>query len=235
MQQLHRRLSGHHFNRPHMHLYPRLFVHEAEWQCSFMLLMEIVFLFVAVPALGAFKQDHDVLLLLQLVLAATAIAVIARVKWLKLTLATTFGITLAIQVLPGLLPQATALTVIFIYNLLVTWAMARLVFGPGEVNKHRIAGAVFIYLNTALLFSICYAGVRFSDPGGMTWSHLVGPPRFSELLHLSFTTLTTIGDNQVVLTSPFARSLADSETIVGQLFPALLLSRLVGLHLNRNR
>ena len=46
--------------------------------------------------------------------------------------------------------------------------------------------------------------------------------------------MTTVGDGKAMPHSPFARSLADLETVIGQLFPAILLSRLVGLHLSRS-
>jgi Ion channel len=123
----------------------------------------------------------------------------------------------------------------FAYNLLVTAAMARAVFGPGEVNHHRIAGAVFVYLNVALLFALAYHGLILADPDTLAGlpdgMHSPG----GELIHFSFTTLTAIGDGRVTPQSPFARSLADLETVIGHLFPAILLSRLVGLHLSRSR
>jgi len=57
----------------------------------------------------------------------------------------------------------------------------------------------------------------------------------SEMIHFSFTTLTGIGDGPVLPHSPLARSLADLETVVGHLFPAILLARLVGLHVSEAR
>ncbi|WP_428376635.1 hypothetical protein [Lichenicoccus sp.] len=60
---------------------------------------------------------------------------------------------------------------VFAYNLLVTAAMARAVFGPGEVNHHRIAGAIFIYLNLGLLFAVAYAGLQLAVPGAFSGLH----------------------------------------------------------------
>jgi hypothetical protein len=213
---------------------PRLlFAREPGWQFSLMLGLEIVFLFVAIPALSAGEADHGVVNLLQLILAGTAIALIAKSTWFRLILAATYGLTLLARLLPGLLPQATTLGVSFAYNFLVTAVMARAVFGAGKVNHHRIAGAIFIYLNVALLFALAFAGLRLFSVNALAGFATGAPVRLSEMVHFSFATLTTIGDGPIIPQSPFAKSLADMEAVIGHLFPAILLSRLVGLHLSR--
>lgn len=211
----------------------RIFAEEPDWQCSLMLVLQVVFLFIAVPALGPRGVGENLIILLQLFIAGVVITLIARSTWLRVVLALSFGFTLLAQLLPGLVPRVTTLSVVFVYNLLVTIAMARAVFGPGGVTHHRIAGAVFIYLNVALLFSLAYAGITIVDHDALKIPLEGGRPHFVDLIHLSFATLTTIGDSQASWQSPLARSLADLETIIGQLFPAVLLSRLVGLHLHR--
>ena len=211
-----------------------LFAREPGWQFSLMLGLELVFLFAAVPALSVGEADRGVIELLQFLLAGTVIALVAKSAWLRATLAASFVLTLLARIVPGLLPQATTLSMVFAYNLLVTAAVARAVFGAGEVNHHRIAGAVFVYLNIAVLFAIAYGALTLAVPGAVTGLSIHGPGRFSDMIHLSFTTLTAIGDGGPRSLSPFARSLADLETIIGQLFPAILLSRLVGLHVSRS-
>lgn len=213
----------------------RLLAREPDWQFSLMLALEIVFLFVAIPALSAGGVDRSVVTLLQLVLAGTAIALLAKSAPLRLALATSFGLALLSRLLPGLLPHAITLGMAFAYNLLVTAAMARAVFGAGDVNHHRIAGAVFVYLNLALLFAIAYAGLALLAPHAITGLSPRPSAHAAELLHFSVTRLTSIGDGSVTARSPLAASLSDAETVIGQLFPAILLSRLVGLHLSRSR
>ena len=210
-----------------------LFEREPGWQFSLMLALEIVFLFIAVPALSAGEADRSIVSLLQLLLAGTAVVLIARSTWLRLVIGGSFAATLLTRFAPGLLPQAMTLTMSFAYNFLVTAAMARAVFGPGEINHHRIAGAVFIYLNIALLFALAFAGLRLVLPNALAGYQADSPVRLSEMIHFSFATLTTIGDGPVTPLLPFAKSLADLEAIVGHLFPAILLARLVGLHISR--
>ena len=213
----------------------RLLAREPDWQFSLMLALEIVFLFVAIPALSAGGVDRSVVTLLQLVLAGTAIALLAKSVLLRLALATSFGLALLLHLLSGLLPHAITLGMAFAYNVLVTAAMARAVFGAGDVNHHRIAGAVFVYLNLALLFAIAYAGLTLLLPHAITGLSSRPSAHAAELLHFSIARLTSIGDGTVTARSPLAASLSDAETVIGQLFPAILLSRLVGLHLSRGR
>ena len=214
---------------------PRLlFEREPGWQFSVMLALEVLFLFVAVPALGGGDVNRDVISLLQLFLAAIAIALVAKSTWLRLVLATSFGLIVLTRFIPGLVPHATTLSMSFAYNSLVTAVMCRAVFGPGEVNHHRIAGAIFIYLNIALLFAIAFTGLFLFTPDA-----IAGLPsgvflHLSDAVHFCFTTLTAIGDSPVIPASPFAKSLADLEAMIGHLFPAVLLSRLVGLHVSRS-
>ena len=213
----------------------QLFAREPDWQFSLMLALEVAFVFVAIPALSAGDVDRSVTMLLQLLLAGTAIALLARSVLLRLALASSFGLTLLSRFLPGLLPHATTLGMAFAYNVLVTAAMVRAVFGPGEVNHHRIAGAVFVYLNVTLLFAIGFAGLVLVAPDAMSGLSPRPSAHGAQLLHFSLTRLTSIGGGGVAARSPLASSLADLETVIGQLFPAILLSRLVGLHLSRGR
>ena len=55
------------------------------------------------------------------------------------------------------------------------------------------------------------------------------------LIYFSFATLTTTGYGDIGPVHPFARSLANIEAIIGQIYPATLLARLVTLELARQR
>ncbi len=209
-----------------------LFEREPGWQFSLMLGLELIFLFLAVPALSAGDANRSLVSMLQLMLAGTAIGLVAKSSWVRLVIAASFGATVLAHFAPGTLSRAATLAMSFGYNFLVTAIMSRAVFGPGAVNHHRIAGAVFIYLNVALLFALGFEALWMLIPGALNGFPVNEPVRLSDMIHFSFTTLTTIGDGPISPNSPFAKSLSDLEAIVGHLFPAILLSRLVGLHLS---
>jgi hypothetical protein len=211
------------------------FAREPDWHFSAMLVLEMLFVFIAIPALTTGEADRNLVNLLQLGLVATAIALIVQSNWLRLGLGASFGLSLVARYLPGSDGHTATLALVLIYNMVLTAVVSRAVFGPGVVNHHRIAGAIFVYLNIALLFAVAYALLNLATPGAIAGLPPDSGSHAYETLHFSLTTLTSIGDGQVVPKSPLACSLTDLETIIGQLFPPLLLSRLVGLHLSRAR
>jgi hypothetical protein len=210
-----------------------IFAREPDWYFSIMLVLEVIFLFGALPALSAGAVDRELVTMLQFVLVATAIGLVVRSNTLRLALAASFGIIFVARLLPGGLPRITVLAMVFSYNVLLTFVVARAVFRPGEVNHHRIAGAVFVYLNIALVFALAFAAQVTEMPDAIAGLQAGKSNHAYEMIHFSLSTLTSIGDGNVLPLAPVARSLADLETVIGQLFPAILLSRLVGLHLSR--
>jgi hypothetical protein len=115
--------------------------------------------------------------------------------------------------------------------------VARAVFAPGNVTFHRIIGAVLLYLNIGLIFVALFCFVALRIPNAFTG---LGPLQDNlavagNLIYFSFVTLTSVGYGDIVPLHPFARSLANVEAIIGQLYPATLLARLVTLELEGRR
>jgi Ion channel len=121
--------------------------------------------------------------------------------------------------------------------IIVAFALAlivcRAVFGPGPVTYHRVIGAVLLYLTIAMIFVALYAfvGLFFPDDAFKGMSIRDAPNLTANLIYFSFVTLTSTGYGDVVPVHPIARSLANLEAIIGQLYPATLLARLVTLEL----
>jgi hypothetical protein len=121
--------------------------------------------------------------------------------------------------------------------------IARAVFGPGRVTRHRIEGAIVLYMNFALFFFILYQvidGQALID--GQAASAFKGLPKTASehgsgaaLLYFSFSTLTTATFGDIQPVSAVARNLANLEAMIGQLFPATLLARLVTLQIAHSR
>jgi voltage-gated potassium channel Kch len=57
----------------------------------------------------------------------------------------------------------------------------------------------------------------------------------AQSIYFSFVALTSTGYGDIVPLQPFARSLANLEGLVGQLFPATLIARLVTLEFQFKR
>lgn len=109
------------------------------------------------------------------------------------------------------------------------------VFGEGEINVHRIQGAIAVYLLLGVIWSGCYRLVADLDPGAFNLpGGIVGEDGLmSKLVYFSFVTLTTVGYGDVTAVDPAARSLALLEALTGQLFPAILIARLVSMEVAR--
>lgn len=115
--------------------------------------------------------------------------------------------------------------------------VARAVFGPGRITYHRVVGAVLLYLIIGLTFVALYGFVALRAPAAFTnLPTLHGDFAIAgNLIYFSFVTLTTTGYGDIAPLHPYARSLANVEAIIGQIYPATLLARLVTLELAHNR
>ena len=109
------------------------------------------------------------------------------------------------------------------------WFLSVRVFGDGAVNAYRILGAVAVYLVLGLLWANAYLFLYLASP--TTFQFAPGTqayePPVSEMVYFSFVTLTTLGFGDITAVHPFARSLVMLEGLVGQLYPAIVLARLV--------
>ncbi len=110
--------------------------------------------------------------------------------------------------------------------------VARAVFGGGRITYHRIVGATLLYLLIAVAFATLFAFVGLSIPDafkGIAFKDDLALA--SSLFYFSFVTLTSTGYGDIVPIHPLARSLSNVECIIGQLYPATILARLVTLEL----
>ena len=123
-----------------------------------------------------------------------------------------------------------------IIDVALIFVIAGAVFAPGRITYHRVNGAVLLYLTIGLTFVGLYTLVGLSSPhafAGLEMSHDRGLA--SSVIYFSFVTLTSVGYGDIVPVNPVARSLANLEGIIGQLFPATLLARMVTLELEDRR
>ena len=108
--------------------------------------------------------------------------------------------------------------------------LLRYVFGPEVMDGDRLWGAAAAYLMIGILWCFVYAllelekGQTFFVRGDATNLQLI------DLLYFSFSTLTTIGFGDIVPATRGAQLAAILEGIVGTLFLAILIAKLVGVY-----
>ena len=120
----------------------------------------------------------------------------------------------------------------FVIACTLATVVTQAVFRGGRVTYHRIIGAILLYLLIAVAFATLFAVSTCRVPGrikGITFDD--DQSLGSALFYMSFVTLTSTGYGDIIPVHPLARSLCSIESIIGQLYPATLLARLVTLEM----
>jgi len=132
-------------------------------------------------------------------------------------------------------PIATrgALALNFVYLGAMVVVVLERVLRSGRVTVHRINGAIAAYLLLAVLFANAFSLVEHVHPGSFQGLTVSGA--WGGFLYFSQVTLFTVGYGDITPVAAGARALAMLEGLVGQLFPAVLLARLVALEIEDRR
>ena len=131
-------------------------------------------------------------------------------------------------------------TLTFVANSLALFSMVLLTslilhqaLREGPTTSHRIMGAVAAYLLIGMIWSVAYYLIALWIPGAFSIQEptATGGRELlqSQLFYFSFVTLTTIGYGDIAAVHPIVRMLVILEGVLGQLFPAILIARLVAL------
>ena len=107
----------------------------------------------------------------------------------------------------------------------------RQIFRTGPITSRRIQGSVAVYLLLGLLWAVWYDIIEVLQPRSFGILTQEGGASLPQLAYFSFTTLTTLGFGDIVPLKPIARSLVMLEALVGQLFPVILIARLVTMEI----
>ena len=111
-----------------------------------------------------------------------------------------------------------------------------------QVSADMILGAINIYLLFAITFMFLHAFVEVVKPGSYLYQGdsltavLKGHHELhalSFLLYFSVVTLTTLGYGDIAPAMPAARLLCSLEAVIGQLFVAVFIARMVAIHIGQ--
>lgn len=128
----------------------------------------------------------------------------------------------------------------------VTAVVIGYVINQEQISMDKILGAISAYLLLGLVWALIYGALELSQPGsfrmasglaaGNEITHSV--PHWADLdnfIYYSLVTLSTLGYGDIVAVTRTARSWSAVEAIVGQLYLAILLARLIGLQILQAR
>ncbi len=123
-----------------------------------------------------------------------------------------------------------ALTVFLLVTLtlIVVWQ----IFREGPITRQRVQGSIVIYLLLGLIWAEAYTLAAQLNPSSFAGTLPEGQNALSaHLTYFSFVTLTTVGYGDILPASLVTRALANFESLLGTLFPAILIARLVSMEI----
>ncbi len=121
----------------------------------------------------------------------------------------------------------------FAFDLFIIIVISRRIFAPDKPTTETLFGALCVYLMIGFAFARLYALIEvlshsafYLDPA----TNLHKVPIGFDFIYFSFGAMTTYGSNGIVAVSPQVRSLSVIEAILGVLYLAVMISRLVGAY-----
>lgn len=112
-----------------------------------------------------------------------------------------------------------------------------LLFRIETVDNETLWGAVNVYLCFGIAFASMYALTANFVPDAFVGKFLDAEPgqQIEAFIYFSFVTMTTLGYGDLAPNNPFVGTLAFLEAILGQLYVAIMIARLVGMHISSPR
>ncbi len=154
----------------------------------------------------------------------------------------TAGAWLGPDVLPGHVDDFLRLLSAALCYTLSAVVVARAIAAHRRVTSDTLLGAINVYLLIAFAFMMLHALMIVASPGAYTLGgtslheRLIETPDsygFATLIYFSLTTMTTLGYGDIVPVDPMARLLTSAEAVVGQLFVAIIIARIVSLEVSQ--
>jgi len=196
-----------------------------------MLLLLLLFIFIFVPAFGHSRGDQILIKAIYSVILLTGILSVAKNKTQVTIVSVLALLGLLANWFSDIEPSVPALIAhdfgAIIYILVFAIAILIKTFQKGDVTYHRIEGSVVVYLLMGLIFGFGFDAIYlYFGPSTFNNIHEAG---LKDFLYFSFTSLSTMGYGDITPVHPFARSIANLEALIGQLYPAILIARLVSM------
>ena len=120
-----------------------------------------------------------------------------------------------------------------LYCIFLSWIVLVRTFSEGRITVHRIIGSVVVYLLISLMFTTMYHTIYLLE--GDTAFKGFSSFDTKEFMYFSLTSLTTMGYGDLLPGIAGARSLANLEALIGQLYPAILIARLVSMEFDSSK
>ena len=120
----------------------------------------------------------------------------------------------------------------------------RFLFRTDRVTHGTIWASLCVYLLLGIVWADVYSMLDYLNPSAFEFSLAVedsqgqmelGAQQSVVPLYYSFVTMTTLGYGDICPRTPTARILSALQAVMGQLYLAVLVARLVGLHISQSK
>lgn len=206
---------------------------------ALLLVLEAFAIFGLAPLIELGALPHPLLgLTFSLILIAGMISTDNRAWTGRLTIVLGLAM-LPVQLWRYLLPDSLVLVIhptgLICFLVLLTGVLAISLFRSRRIKLDQVLGGVVLYLNIGLTFAVAYSLIEHLAPGSFQLPDPVPgrPIHPSYFVYFSFVTLTTVGYGDTVPLGAAARSLSTLEAALGQLYPAIILARLVSIEVSQ--
>lgn len=119
-----------------------------------------------------------------------------------------------------------------LHPLAIAWVIGRRLLNEHDISVDELWGAIAVYVLIGLSFGNVYYIFWIVEPGSLLFQNIpasVGPG-FSDFLYFSFVTLGTVGYGDVAPVARNVRLVAMFEALVGLMYIAVIVGRIVALH-----
>lgn len=206
------------------------------------LLLALVALVLLYPFLEPYPHGRaaiaafDMLILVLALRAARATGPEARIGYLLVIPAVLLHVVAAFMTGAGWAMANFATQAMF--HAFVVVCLMRYILRDEVMTLDELFAAAGLYVLMAFVFAYLYALVERYAPGSFLINDANNPDALAswfELLYFSFTCLSSVGFGEITPVSDHARSLVMVEQMLGVLYLALIISRLVAMQSRKHR
>ena len=171
-------------------------------------------------------------------LAVRAVRATPALLWVALLLGLPIVVLTILEVVDPLNSQVILWSSVLhaAFYFYTSFALLRYMFLDRFVTKDELWATGATFTVVAWAFAYSFMAVQVLWPGSFTAAIAPDAPRtWFQLLFLSFTNLTSVGLSDITPVLPHARSWVMIEQVAGLMYVALVISRIVGLTIARQR
>ena len=182
-------------------------------------------------------------LLLSLVLLSALYLVAYQLRELLIG----FGLVVPLLVCLWWASSSFNLALVYLFNVLyvtfvcyISFFIARFLFESRHISRDMLLAAICLYLLLGLLWAFIFQLIELRLPGSFSLTHGV-PGNYEEammmlgeLKYFSYVTLSTLGYGDITPLTRAARNWAVAEALLGQVYMAFVIARLIGLSISRD-